>query len=180
MLAPWLEARPRPRAHALVPLDATSVLLVGCGVGDDALALAERIVGARVTGVDTSLARIDEALRRARHVALAVRFAVADARALPFDDGRFDVVLADRVLGDVDDRLRAMRELARVTRAGGRVLVHDRAEVISPRDVERDDDVMTLLARAGLVAIEIADEGMLDDGARVVTLIGLKPRDEEP
>ncbi|UJR78712.1 class I SAM-dependent methyltransferase [Sandaracinus amylolyticus] len=179
MLEPWLEAHPRTRAHALVPPDVASVLLVGCGAGDDALALAERIVGARVTGVDTSLARIDEALRRARHVALAVHFAVADARALPFDDERFDVVLADGVLGEVDDRLRAARELARVTRAGGRVLVHERADVISPRAPSSGDDhVATLLLRAGLGAVEIADEWTHHDGARGVTLIGLKPRDE--
>jgi SAM-dependent methyltransferase len=54
-----------------------------------------------------------------------VSFQVADARALPFPDGAFDGVRAERLLMHVPEAPRAVAEMARVTRPGGRVSVFD-------------------------------------------------------
>jgi SAM-dependent methyltransferase len=54
-------------------------------------------------------------------VADLVEFRVADARALPFDDGLFDVVIAESVVAFLQDKQRAVDECARVTKPGGYV-----------------------------------------------------------
>jgi ubiquinone/menaquinone biosynthesis C-methylase UbiE len=101
------------------------VLDVGCGMGDDVFAIAERVGhSGAVVGADASEAMIEEARRRAPPGA-PVSFQVADARALPFADGAFDGVRAERLLMHVPEVPRAVAEMARVTRPGGRVSVFD-------------------------------------------------------
>lgn len=171
-------------SYDLVPSGVRHVLDVGCGSGEDVLSLAERLGAATlVVGLDACLERIDEAQRAARNVALNVRFAVGDARSLPFSDGSFDVVRADGLLGMVLERARVMRELVRVTAPGGRVLVHDDiASVSAPREDEAaDTDLLDLMRRAGLSSLEQRDMGTLTTSGRGqrITLSGIKPRHDE-
>jgi ubiquinone/menaquinone biosynthesis C-methylase UbiE len=100
-----------------------SALDVGCGTGDDVRMMRE-VVGKQgcVTGVDLSRRMIDEALARDRASALHSRFLVADAQDLPFADGSFDACRISRVLLHVEDAESALKEVVRVTRAGGRVV----------------------------------------------------------
>ena len=124
----------KQQSYELVPVNAAQILDVGSGTGDDVLALAERCgPGTFVIGLEQRLELVDEAKRRARNVALHVHFAVGDAHSLPFADHSFDVVRADRVLCEVDDPSRVLRELLRVTRRGGRLLLHDH-EALLTRD----------------------------------------------
>jgi SAM-dependent methyltransferase len=106
----------------LKPGDA--VLDVGCGVGDDVRALCE-IVGANgyVAGVDSSQAMIEEARKRGAPPNAA--FEQAAATALPFDDGRFNAVRADRVFQHLPDPVGAAREMCRVLKPGGRTMLID-------------------------------------------------------
>src|SRR4051794_33544873 len=104
-------------------LTATSrVLDIGCGVGTTAVQIATRY-GARVVAADISPVMLEraEANVRAAHVADRVMVENADILDLPYEDASFDVVIAEAVTMFVD-RGRAARELARVTRPGGRVL----------------------------------------------------------
>lgn len=92
-----------------------SVLEVGCGAGE----MAERIqeeLGAEVVAVDSSERMV--ALTRER----GVDAHVADVQALPFEDGRFDCVVAAWLFYHVADRDRAIAECARVLRPGGRLV----------------------------------------------------------
>jgi ubiquinone/menaquinone biosynthesis C-methylase UbiE len=100
-----------------------SVLEVGCGTGEDAVALAER-VGARglVTAVDRSRAMIDQARAHPGGQALPICFQCADARTLPFPDDTFDGARVDRTLQHIDEPREVVREMARVVRPGGRVV----------------------------------------------------------
>jgi ubiquinone/menaquinone biosynthesis C-methylase UbiE len=101
------------------------VLDVGCGTGEDAQALAALVGPAgRVVGVDNSATMITEARARAGNTSPGVAFQIGDAYALAFPDGAFDGCRADRVLHHLDEPLRALREMVRVTRAGGRIVVH--------------------------------------------------------
>ncbi len=100
----------------------TRVLEVGCGVGATACYLAKSY-GCRVVGVDLREAMVELARERAQREGVAgqVQFRAASATELPFDDGAFDVVFCESVLSFVDDKRRAVAELARVAAPGGRV-----------------------------------------------------------
>ena len=91
------------------------VLEVGCGWGELAEWIA-RETGAEVTAVDLS-PRMVELAR-----SCGVDASVADVQELPFDDGAFDVAVAAWMLYHVPDRVRAVGELARVLRPGGRLV----------------------------------------------------------
>jgi len=103
------------------PTDGLRILDVGCGDGVLAVELSRR--GASVTGVDASEAMIAAAKARAGAENLPVRFEQARADALPFPDETFDTVSAVTVLCLIDDADKAMREMARVLRPGGRLVL---------------------------------------------------------
>jgi demethylmenaquinone methyltransferase/2-methoxy-6-polyprenyl-1,4-benzoquinol methylase len=94
------------------------------GTGDLALALAARVKpGGEVVGTDFAEAMLERALAKAAARGAPVRFELADALALPFPDDSFDaatVAFGARNLADLDAGL---REMARVVRPGGRVVV---------------------------------------------------------
>ncbi len=96
------------------------VLDVGCGTGRLARHLAERVgPGGKVVGIDPLPERI--ALARA-HAGGVVSFEVGQAEDLAaFADASFDAVSLSAVFHWINDRPRALREIRRVLRAGGRV-----------------------------------------------------------
>jgi len=104
-----------------------TVLDIGCGAGVDTL-IAARLVGptGRVAGVDAT----PEMIARARaNLALVgfnnVSFEVAAAEALPFPDREFDVVISNGVINLTIDKEQALREVYRVLKRGGRLMVAD-------------------------------------------------------
>ena len=106
--------------------DGSRVLDVGCGTGDDARALAERVGRTgRVVGLDSSEAMIQEARNRAEGLELPVEYQVGDARRLSFPDASFDACRIDRVLHHLDDPQAAVDGLVRVARPGARVVMHE-------------------------------------------------------
>lgn len=103
-----------------------TLLDVGCGTGDDAIALAQRLGrDGRVVGLDRSQALVDEARRRVQADDLSISFEVGDIHQLPFEDNQFDGCRVDRVFMHLDNPQKALAEALRVTRPGGRVLVRE-------------------------------------------------------
>jgi len=103
-----------------VDLQATHrVLDVAAGNGNASLAAARHF--ADVTSTDYVPALLDQGRRRAEADRLAIDFRVADAEALPFDDGSFDVVLSTFGVMFAPDQERAAWELLRVVRPGGKI-----------------------------------------------------------
>lgn len=94
-----------------------SALDVGCGEGQ--LVRLAHGLGVCTTGLDSSEALL--AIARQRDAGGAYVEGVAEA--LPFDDGAFDLVLSCVALIDIPDIDRAILEMARVLRPGGRALV---------------------------------------------------------
>jgi ubiquinone/menaquinone biosynthesis C-methylase UbiE len=103
----------------LRPVVGGAYLDVGAGTGDDALELAARY-GVRVVAVDSSDTMVAEAKARGLEEAR-----IADAQALPFAGATFDGCWADRVFQHLEDPTKALGELVRVTKAGGRIVVAD-------------------------------------------------------
>jgi SAM-dependent methyltransferase len=105
------------------------VLDVGCGTGGFAISIA-RHTGASVVGCDLRPALIAYAEEKARAEGTAVRWVVADAERLPFDDESFDRVLMSLVVHQIRDRGRALAEAFRTLRPGGRLVVR----TLTPED----------------------------------------------
>jgi ubiquinone/menaquinone biosynthesis C-methylase UbiE len=97
----------------------SKVLDVAAGNGNASLAAARR--WCTVTSTDYVPALLADGRRRAEGDRLPIAFQEADAEALPFDDGTFDVVLSSFGVMFAPDHGRAARELVRVCRRGGRI-----------------------------------------------------------
>jgi demethylmenaquinone methyltransferase/2-methoxy-6-polyprenyl-1,4-benzoquinol methylase len=111
-----------------------SVLDVCCGTGDLAFELASRVSpGGRVVGCDFSEPMLDLAREKAAKAgAESVRFEWADALQLPYDAGRFDAVTVGFGVRNFADRELGLREMARVLRPGGRLVVLEFTEPQRP------------------------------------------------
>jgi SAM-dependent methyltransferase len=105
-------------SHWLAPLADRDALDVGCSSGLYARALAAS--GARVHALDTSRAFLLEAGRRAAAEGVALSLVQGDAHALPFADASFDVVTLGATLNELAEPARAVAEIGRVLRPGGR------------------------------------------------------------
>jgi SAM-dependent methyltransferase len=104
-----------------------AVLDVACGTGVVARAAADRMGGrGRVAGADLN----EGMLAVAGRLRPGIEWRRADAADLPFEDGSFDAVLCQSALMFFPDRVRSLREMARVARIGGTVAVQvwDRLE----------------------------------------------------
>jgi arsenite methyltransferase len=93
---------------------------VGCGVGVTPCYLAKKY-NCRVVGVDIHPGMIERSKERAQRegVAEQVEFRVADAQELPFEDEIFDDIITESVTAFPEDKPKAVREYARVTKPGG-------------------------------------------------------------
>ncbi|GIG88778.1 SAM-dependent methyltransferase [Plantactinospora endophytica] len=161
-------------AEKLELVPGASLLDVGCGLGVPALRIAARAeVG--IVGITVSA----EQVRRAGELATAaglgdrVRFELTDAMAMPFANGSFDAAFALESLIHMDRRA-ALREIARVVRPGGRIVLTDlydrtggtagedsmihvlaRLWLMSP--LIGRNDYLSLAAGAGLEVVEVLD-----------------------
>lgn len=112
------------RLLALAP--GQRALDAGCGTGADALEMARQVgPDGEVLGVDVSEQAVREAESRAEGSGLPVTFRPGSVSALDLPTGGLDACRAERVLQHVAEPGRAVAELLRVTRPGGRVLVAD-------------------------------------------------------
>jgi cyclopropane fatty-acyl-phospholipid synthase-like methyltransferase len=143
------------------------ILDLGSGIGKPALRLA-RAADVEVLGITVSRSQVEQANDRARQEGLAgrVNFQVADGTDMPFAENSFDAVLAFESLLHMD-RGRALHEVGRVLRPGGRLVATDlveRAPEQAARPANATFTPLPLLARYpelllehGLEPVELLD-----------------------
>lgn len=144
------------------------VIDVGTTVGATAFALAGAV--ASVLAVDNRPDTIDEALRLSREVGVDnVAFALANLYNLPFADGAFTLATCRNALHRFPEPVAALKEMARVVTAGGRLVVYDllvsaeldkslnelaRLSDSSHRRYATHDEFLEQFARAGLTVTQ--------------------------
>jgi SAM-dependent methyltransferase len=100
-----------------------TVVDVGCGNGAYLAELARRGFAGRLLGIDLAAGMLAAARSRLAEVENSAALVNADATTLPLRDGVADLALAPHMLYHVPDPAQAVRELRRVTRSGGRVVI---------------------------------------------------------
>jgi ubiquinone/menaquinone biosynthesis C-methylase UbiE len=119
----WDEAFTTFLVERLRPRVGNRILDVGCGTGEVEVRLARlRIPQVTFIGIDRVIDRTVVAERTTNAHNLRASFSAADACHLPFPDQTFDSTFCVAVLQHITDISEALREFARVTRPGGRVL----------------------------------------------------------
>lgn len=140
------------------------VLDVGCGVGRPALRVATS-TGAGVTGITISHEQVEQARELASTEGMADRvgFEYADGMDMPFAADSFDAVLAFESIVHMD-RPVALREMTRVLRPGGRLVLTDTfptggagPDAGDVASMGRMEDYPALVAGAGLLLDEVTD-----------------------
>jgi SAM-dependent methyltransferase len=109
--------------HAIDRLDVRAgerVLDLACGTGWASRAIATR-TAANVAGVDIAHGLVEAARESARRANLSIDYRVGDAEALPYEDAQFDALISTFGVMFASKPEAAAREIARVTKPGGRV-----------------------------------------------------------
>jgi ubiquinone/menaquinone biosynthesis C-methylase UbiE len=163
MLAQWMDVF----NGVLPPRRPLPILDLGSGTGRFAPALAERF-GGPVFGVEPSanMRRVAETTAQSANL----RYLAGDAGAIPLDDGAVDAVLMFLSFHHFPDRAAAVREIVRVLRPGGRVLLRG---VFSDRPAS--DWWLGFFPR--LAEINAQMFPTLDEVTRVFSAAGLRPLD---
>jgi ubiquinone/menaquinone biosynthesis C-methylase UbiE len=98
-------------------------LEIGAGTGFFSLNLRQAVVLDEVHVTDISPGMVEAAERNAERLGFAIEGRTADAERLPYEDGTFDIVVGHAVIHHLPDVEQAFREMLRVLKPGGRVVI---------------------------------------------------------
>ena len=115
------------RQEVCAKLSSGRILDVGTGPGYLPFLIAKRAPGLEITGIDLSSGMIEIARKKAEELGLSnrVKFEVANASSLPFEDGYFDFVVSTLSLHHWSDPAACFKEIHRVLKTNGQAYVYD-------------------------------------------------------
>ncbi|MFC1633126.1 class I SAM-dependent methyltransferase [Patescibacteria group bacterium] len=141
----------------LIPKN-SKILDVGCGTGSILKLLKGRRKDLRLFGLDSSSFMVSEARQR------NITIKLGDAKKIPYADSSFDVVLSSSLLHHIDHPIIAIREMLRVTKKEGQVIIRDLRRPKSNNDLERilsnrkSPKAVRLLLKDSLMAAQTINE----------------------
>jgi len=163
-----------------VELPVVEILDLGTGTAQIPIELCQRGEGFRIVACDLSTSMLDLAIMKIDIAGLRWRILLshADAKELPYDTGRFDVIMSNSIVHHIPDPSVALREAARVLKPGGLIFVRD---LLRPAD---DAEVQHLVAtyaadcnehQRNLFDASLRAALSLDEIRAIVTDLGGKP-----
>jgi SAM-dependent methyltransferase len=153
-----------PAAAGFAETKGQRVLEIGCGLGTDGAQFA--LAGADYTGIDLTDAAVALARRRFELFELVGTFHTGDAENLDFENESFDLVYSHGVLHHTPDTERAVQEIHRILKPGGRAVV-----MLYHRNSYNYKINISVMRRAGVQLLR------WDSGIRLVHLITGEPED---
>ncbi len=169
------------RIGQMVDLRNKKVLDVACGHGTLPCYYAKAF-DARVLGIDLSPEMIRSSVQKAKKdgVEHLTEFRVADALALPFENEAFDSVINECAVGVTADPQKCLNEMARVTKPGGHVVIHETSYLKGlpsneKRDIERRlgtvpyavKEWQAMMRRAGLGDVWSEDWSAMENAFKI-------------
>ena len=148
--------------------DGLTVLDVSSGRGTQSIYYAKEF-GASVTGIDISEEMVQTAALNARRDGLEgqVQFKIGDSQKLPFEESRFDVVINECAVGIPDDSQKALNEMVRVAKPGGKILIHESTWRRKLTDEEKTD----FSERYGTTPLELSEWIMMLEKAGIKNIV---------
>jgi SAM-dependent methyltransferase len=141
------------------------VLDVGCGTGFFLLNLWQAGFVGEAHACDISPGMVAVCLESARTIGCDVRAKVADAECLPYEDRTFDLVTAHAVLHHLPEPVTALREMFRVLRPGGALLVAGEPTTLGDRMAKATGRwTAVAMRRAARVAPRLRRDPPTEDG----------------
>jgi len=157
--------------HFIGPKIGETIVDVGTGAGFLAVGLSEKVGrGGKVIGLDVSKSALQQARRKAakENPHQVLEFKVGDVYSLPLEDNFADVVCCKSLIASLGHRQKAVREMTRVAKHGGRVVVAEPRELVGlPSQIKKafyeaivrrplnERNVKNLFQGAGLRSIEV-------------------------
>lgn len=168
----------RERLLDLVALNGDECVLdVGCGGGLLLVGAAKRLSSGSAVGIDlwstedltgnTPEVTVENARREG--VADRVTVQTGDMRAMPFEAGAFDVVVSNVAIHNIydrEERAKAIGEIARVLKPGGRLMIHD---------IRHVHDYAAALSRMGFTNVKCHGSRLMQGFLFLVTFSSLRP-----
>jgi ubiquinone/menaquinone biosynthesis C-methylase UbiE len=166
--APMEYAGIRRRRRRLLAKARGRVLEVGVGTGKN---LSHYPSGVELTAIDVSKAMLERARRRAEKLDISPSFELADVTALPYPDDSFDTAVATAVFCSVADPVTGLREMARVTKPDGQILLLEHVRPQNPF-LGWLADLATVLTRRlfGFRANRRTEENVVAAGLEIVEI----------
>lgn len=138
---------PKKLVDQLQPRNDSTILEIGPGPGFFSLEVARSVPDGKLILLDIQQEMLDKARKRLQSNGMKnVEFIKGDGRTFPFPDKHFDIIFMVTVLGEVEEKDLYIKEMRRVLKKGGRIVI---SEQKGDPDLIREEDLEEMFSKEG-------------------------------